>query len=292
MDLYFGIKIFLACLVLWGVYRAWPTATEEEKVELKKKKETAGESIRSFLIAILIALVFRSIAFEPFHIPSGSMLSTLYEGDYIFVSKLSYGYSRYSFPFGFKFFDGRLFYTPPKRGDVVVFRLPPNPKIDYIKRIIGLPGDKIQVRDGRLYINDAAVEVTRRDDIEVPDDAGQSRREIRYDETLPGGVTHTILADPAMRHFMLGRFDPNNTGVYEVPQGYYFMMGDNRDHSEDSRFSEALMGDHMAPGLVPVENIIGRADLILLSYDTDVPFWHIWEWPHAFRNDRWLKSIR
>ena len=258
----------------------------------EKKKETLGESIRSFIIAILIALVFRSLAYEPFHIPSGSMLSTLYEGDYIFVSKLSYGYSRYSFPFGIRFFDGRILRSAPQRGDVVVFRLPPNPKIDYIKRIIGLPGDRIQVRNGRLYINDVAVEVTRRGDIAVPNDAGGSHREVQYDEVLPGGVTHTILIDPAMEHFRMAGFDPNNTGVYVVPAGHYFMMGDNRDHSEDSRFTEALMGDRMAPGFVPEENLIGRADLILLSYDTDVPFWHVWEWPHAFRGGRWLKGVR
>ncbi len=256
----------------------------------EKKKETTGESIRSFIVAIIIALVFRSIAYEPFHIPSGSMLSTLYEGDYIFVSKLSYGYSRYSFPFGVKIFDGRILASLPKRGDVVVFRLPPNPKIDYIKRIIGLPGDRIQVRNGRLYINDKAVEVTRRDDVTVPDDEGGTRREARFDETLPDGPTHTILSDhEGGLGLSFHGFDPNNTSVYTVPEGHYFMMGDNRDHSEDSRFNAQI--DPMGPGFVPYENLVGRADIILLSYNTDIPFWHFWEWPHAFRGSRWLKAV-
>ena len=245
-------------------------------VKKEKKKETTGEMIRSFVIAILIALVFRSIAYEPFHIPSGSMLSTLYKGDYIFVSKPAYGYSRYSFPFGIKFFEGRKFFTEPQRGDVVVFRLPPNPRIDYIKRVIGLPGDRIQVRQGRLYINDEQVEITLRERMTVPGENGEPVKVRRYDETLPNGVTHTIL--------------DRRTGVYTVPEGHYFMMGDNRDNSEDSRYS-AADGFPDGPGFVPVENIIGRADLILLSYDTSKPLWKFWEWPTSFRNDRWFKAI-
>ena len=273
-------------------------------VKKEKKKETTGEMIRSFVIAILIALVFRSIAYEPFHIPSGSMLSTLYKGDYIFVSKPAYGYSRYSFPFGIKFFEGRKFFTEPQRGDVVVFRLPPNPRIDYIKRVIGLPGDRIQVRQGRLYINDEQVEITLRERMTVPGENGEPVKVRRYDETLPNGVTHTILdrrngnracitvteteAGPVCSVY--SQFDSDNTGVYTVPEGHYFMMGDNRDNSEDSRYS-AADGFPDGPGFVPVENIIGRADLILLSYDTSKPLWKFWEWPTSFRNDRWFKAI-
>jgi signal peptidase I len=263
---------------------------EAKPAKPEKKKETTGEMLRSLFFAILIALVFRSVAFEPFHIPSGSMLSTLYKGDYIFVSKLSYGYSRYSFPLGLPLFKGRVLYTPPKRGDVVVFRLPPDPKIDYIKRVIGLPGDTIQVREGRLYINGTAVEVTYREQMKMQDNDGSWYRVRRYDETLPDGVTHTILnTRDGNRDGMTG-FDSDNTAVYTVPEGHYFMMGDNRDNSEDSRYSPAL-GFPMGPGFVPLENIVGRADLVLLSYNTDVPFWKFWEWPDAFRNDRWVSAI-
>lgn len=252
-------------------------SAKPKKIKKEKKPETTGEMIRSFLIAILIALVFRSVAYEPFHIPSGSMLSTLYEGDYIFVSKPSYGYSRYSFPFGIKFFEGRKFFSEPVRGDVVVFRLPANPRIDFIKRVIGLPGDRIQVRHGRLYINDEPVEVTRRGDVRVPGDRGGLQTLARFDETLPNGVTHTILNE-----FEDGPAD--NTRVYIVPKGHYFMMGDNRDNSEDSRYQNEV-------GFIPAENLVGRADLILLSYDTSKPFWKFWQWPSSFRSDRWLKAI-
>lgn len=275
------------------------------KPKPEKKKETTGEMLRSFVVAIVIALLFRSVAYEPFHIPSGSMLSTLYKGDYIFVSKLSYGYSRYSFPFGFKFFEGRVLFTEPKRGDVVVFRLPPNPRVDYIKRVIGLPGDRIQVKQGRLYINDKQVEITFRETVKLADEDGGDYKARRYDETLPNGVTHTILdtrdgnracvmyGEDALGELSCHRyseFDSDNTKLYEVPAGHYFMMGDNRDNSEDSRYSLAD-GFPSGPGFVPVENIVGRADLILLSYDTAHPFWKFWEWPSAFRSDRWIKAI-
>ena len=242
-----------------------------------KKKETTGEMIRSFLFAILIALVFRSVAYEPFHIPSGSMLSTLYEGDYIFVSKFSYGYSRYSFPMGLPLFKGRIVETLPERGDVVVFRLPTNTNIDYIKRVIGLPGDKIQMKHDRLYINGELVEQTRDGEVDLPTINGEVHPIPRYKETLPGGKTHIVLDE-------LPNGPADNTDVYTVPEGMYFMMGDNRDNSQDSRFQKEV-------GFVPLENIVGRAELVLLSYNTAIPLWHIWEWPHAFRGGRWFKDI-
>lgn len=252
----------------------------EEVVQTHEKpKETLGEMARSLVIAVFIALLIRSFAYEPFHIPSGSMLSTLYEGDYIFVSKFSYGYSRYSFPFSPNIFgEKRILREAPQRGDVVVFRWPRYPKVDYIKRIVGLPGDTLQVIDGRLYINDIPVEITRRDDVLLPDSSGALRSIARYDEVLPGGAMHTILdfrhGNPSNKGF-----DSDNTGVYEVPEGHYFMMGDNRDNSEDSRYPDGGVG------YVPEENIVGRAEIILLSLDTARASF-------GFRAERWFKKIR
>ncbi|MFM9889423.1 MAG: signal peptidase I [Rickettsiales bacterium] len=256
----------------------------------EKRKETTGEMIRSFIVAILIALVFRSLAYEPFHIPSSSMYSTLYEGDYIFVSKLSYGYSRFSFPFSPKLFEGRILETLPERGDVVVFRNPAHPEVDYIKRVIGLPGETVQVKHGRLFINGTLVEQTRRGDMIDDDSRVGPIKSALYDETLPGGKTHIVLDRHAGNADPDSGFDSDNTSVYKVPEGHYFMMGDNRDNSQDSRFSRAL-GYPDAPGFVPFENLVGRAEMILVSYDTSIPIWQFWRWPSAFRGDRWVKKI-
>lgn len=244
----------------------------------EKKPETTGEMMRSFAVAICIALLFRSVAYEPFHIPSGSMLTTLYKGDYIFVSKLSYGYSRYSFPLGLKLFDGRVLKSAPERGDVVVFRLPTNTRVDYIKRLVGLPGDRIQVINGRLHINGEAVEVTRLGDVDVPNETGGTSKVVQFEETLPGGVKHIIL--DATEN---GAVD--NTPEYTVPEGHYFMMGDNRDNSQDSRYMQQV-------GFVPEENLIGRAEIIAVSFKGGVPMWQVWNWYKAIRNDRWFTSLR
>ncbi|MEJ0009710.1 MAG: signal peptidase I [Alphaproteobacteria bacterium] len=258
----------------------------------EKKKESGWEALSSLAFAIGIALIFRSFAYEPFHIPSGSMLSTLYEGDYIFVSKFSYGYSRYSFPFNVPPFSGRILEAhKPARGDVVVFRLPPNPHVDYIKRIVGLPGDRIQVKQGRLYINDVPVEVTRRGDVSLPGRFGEEHLVARYDETLPGGKTHVILNEREGNLDPRTGLDSDNTGVYTVPEGDYFMMGDNRDNSQDSRYSAALGYDD-APGYVPEQNIVGRAVFVLGSFQGGVPALALWRWPEAFRNDRWFTKVR
>ena len=254
-----------------------------KKDKTEKKKETWDETIRSFLFAVVIALVFRSVAFEPFHIPSGSMLSTLYEGDYLFVSKYSYGYSRFSFPLSLPIFKGRILNSAPQRGDVVVFRLPTNTQIDFIKRVIGLPGDRVQMKHDRLYINGELVEQTRRGEATVPSMGGGPIKPVPlFEEVLPGGKHHIVLDQ-----------DPNgsldNTPEFTVPAGHYFMMGDNRDDSADSRY-RGPDGKFLV-GFVPLENIIGRAELILFSYDSNVPLGDMSQWARFFRSGRWLKKI-
>lgn len=235
------------------------------------------EGLRSFLYAVAIALVFRSVAYEPFHIPSGSMLSTLYIGDYIFVSKYSYGYSRFSFPLSAPLFEGRIWRDAPKRGDVVVFRLPTNPSIDYIKRVVGLPGDRIKVLDGVLHINDVAVKLKRVKDTQFPDEEGNIKSVATYEETLPGGRTHIILDETKLG-------DVDFTDEYKVPKGHYFMMGDNRDNSVDSRYSDEV-------GFVPEENLIGRAEVIAFSYNQNVSFLEFWKWDELLRGNRFWKEI-
>lgn len=244
-------------------------------------KGSWDESIRTFIYAVLLALVFRSFVFEPFHIPSGSMKDSLLIGDYIFVSKYSYGYSRYSFPFGMPLFEGRLLRSAPKRGDVVVFRPPSLPRVDFIKRIVGLPGDQIQVQEGVLFIN--GVKAEQQLDTSYMDalDNGTPVLVRRYIETLPEGFSHPILDITPY-----GKLD--NTDVFTVPEGHYFMMGDNRDNSEDSRVSAEQGGI----GFIPEENIVGRAEIIMFSLGEGARFWQLWKWPAAIRYDRFLTLIR
>lgn len=227
-------------------------------VSTAPKKEGFWSLVRSFGIAVLLAMIVRTFMFEPFHIPSGSMKPTLLIGDYIFVSKYSYGYSRYSFPFGPPIFDGRVWFSKPERGDVVVFKLPKDPSINYIKRLIGLPGDSIQMRNGVLYINGEAVKLKRIDNFIDKQSGDKVIRQ--YVETLPNGVEHLVLDE-----LRSGPLD--DTGIYRVPQGMYFFMGDNRDNSTDSRvYSEV--------GFVPEANLVGKAQVIFFS--SSGPFWQIW----------------
>lgn len=230
--------------------------------------------IPTLLVALVCAGIVRSFFFEPFHIPSSSMKPGLLIGDYIFVAKYSYGYSRYSFPFGFDFFDGRIWETQPQRGDVAVFRLPSDPSINYVKRIIGLPRDRIQMRNGVLFINDEEVKKIA-DGIFYDENLGMENEIKKFLETLPEGKIIQILDENSGS-------EADNTGIYEVPQGTYFMMGDNRDNSQDSRFLTHV-------GYVPAENLVGRATIIFFS--NSKPTWQIWNWPSAIRFERVLKKV-
>ena len=236
----------------------------------KRKPEGKFEFIKTIVIAGALALGFRSLLFEPFNIPSGSMIPTLLVGDYLFVSKYSYGYSRYSFPFGMAPIDGRIFETPPDRGDVAVFRQPQNESVAFIKRIVGLPGDRIQVTDGVLRINDVAVNRVRKGFATASDGYNVIRFAV-YQETLPNGKSYLIQE----------RSDDDvldNTNVFLVPDGHYFMMGDNRDNSRDSRTTSV--------GMVPAENLIGRAERLFFSHNSSAHLWEIWKWPFAIRYGR------
>jgi len=237
-----------------------------------------GENVRTIIIALVLAVGFRSFAFEPFHIPSGSMKSTLLVGDYLFVSKYSYGYSRYSFPFGLPLFGGRIMeLNEPKRGDVVVFRYPKNTHIDFIKRLIGLPGDRIQLKEGILYING---EPLKRQSIgEFADDENKNNVKsiARFSETLPEGKVINIL-----KQYKMGPAD--DTKLFVVPPKHYFFMGDNRDNSHDSRFLDDV-------GYVSEENIVGRAEMIFFSTDGTSKLSDPASIFRAMRTDRFFKRI-
>ena len=247
------------------------------KAKARRKSGALAENVKTIIYAGLIALVVRTVAFEPFNIPSGSMLPTLQIGDYLFVAKYSYGYSRYSLPFGWPPFSGRILGRLPHRGDVAVFKYPPDPSIDYIKRIVGLPGDTIQVREGLLYINGQPCPRQPQGDYTITGDDGIPTMDKLYIETLPDGLKHQELKQTDDGW-------PNNTPVYTVPPDHVFAMGDNRDNSQDSRFMNAV-------GYVPVDNLVGRAEIIFFSIDAQDPWWEFWEWPFEIRWSRLLMLI-
>lgn len=268
-----------------------PEPAETAPVEEEQRKQ--GGLLRFLLILALIAWAFRSFVAAPFSIPSGSMLPTLYVGDYLFVAKWPYGYSRYSFPWSFPSFEGRILSNLPKRGDVAVFR-PPGGETEFIKRVIGLPGDTIEVRGGMLVLNGQAVPRQGLQPFAMPMSANSPCKVVppataftksiegkpyclypAYLETLPGGTSYAVLDqvdNPRVDDFP----------AVKVPAGHVFLMGDNRDDSLDSRFSTAEGGI----GLVPVENLVGRALVTFWSTDGSASYAKPWTWFSALRTSR------
>lgn len=268
------------------------------------KKESLGDTVRQILILVVVLLGVRSFIVEPFNIPSGSMIPTLQIGDFVAVTKASYGYSRYSFPLSPPLFSGRLFGSMPHRGDVAVFRYTQDTSVDYIKRIVGLPGDRVRVTEGRLFLNGQEVPRRALGAYATHDEFGRELAGERYQEMLPssqgkGAVAHDILK-------MRDNDEANNTTEYTVPQGCLFAMGDDRDDSSDSRFQGGRdTGACAAPaggdfptlsnrdlGFVPADNLVGRAQLVIFSIDLRHPTWQFWYWPVEIRWGRLLSGIK
>ncbi|WP_122464800.1 MULTISPECIES: signal peptidase I [Brevundimonas] len=256
-----------------------PAGDEARDDKTKGAASETVEIIKTVFYALLIAVVLRVLFFQPFTIPSASMEPNLYEGDYIVVSKWSYGYSKHSIPFSPGVFDGRILGNAPQRGDVVVFKLPADNRTDYIKRVIGLPGDRVQMISNVLHINGSPVQdaVVRTEEVV---DAFGSRPAVIARETLPNGKT-----------FLTQEFGPglqlDDTPVYEVPNGYYFMMGDNRDNSIDSRVAMSAGG----VGLVPEENLVGKAQVILFSWTPGASLFNPVSWFANLRPSRFFTRL-
>ena len=247
---------------------------------LRRRLAGWSRELKTILPALALVLIVRTVVAEPYMVPSASMVPTLLVGDELLANKFAYGYGKYSSPIGLMpDFSGRLFDKAPERGDVIVFRLPRDPSTTYVKRLIGLPGDRIQMQGGRLYINGTIV--PRRVIGPFADDAGERNvAPTLYVETLPGGREHEIVEiSDAGQH--------DDTPPFVVPPKHYFMMGDNRDNSVDSRIAAADGG----VGFVPEDNLVARADLVLLSRDPAVAWFDVTAWPHAFRLERLLGLI-
>ena len=241
-----------------------------------KSKSSFLNNVKSISLAIFIALLIRSFVAEPFNIPSGSMKPNLLVGDFIFVSKWSYGYSRHSLPFSIPLIYGKIFSKLPKRGDIAVFKTPYDNRTDYIKRIIGLPGDKIKVINGEILINDNLIVRKKINDFIDIDKLGNSKRLRKYKEYFFDMEVNVLdIMDNGIA---------DNTQLYIVPKNHFFVMGDNRDNTQDSRFLKKV-------GYVPIENLVGKAQYIFFSLENS-RFFEIWKWPRSIRYERLMQKIR
>ena len=241
-----------------------------------KKQNNFLSNLKSVSLAVFIALLIRSFIAEPFNIPSGSMKPNLLVGDFIFVSKWSYGYSKHSLPFSMGWSDKKLFSRIPNRGDVVVFKNPEDNRTDYIKRVIGLPGDKIRIKNGQIIINDKLIFRKRVDDFIDNDNNVSQKRNRKYLEYFENFQIEVLdLMDNGI---------VDNTKLYTVPDSHFFVMGDNRDNSQDSRFDSTI-------GYIPFSNLVGKAQFIFFSLE-NARFLQIWKWPKSIRAKRLFTSIK
>ena len=242
----------------------------------KSKKNNVFSNLKSIIIAILIALLIRSFIFEPFNIPSGSMKPNLLVGDFIFVSKYSYGFSKHSLPFSIPLIPGKIFSNTPERGDIVVFKTPENNRTDYIKRVIGLPGDKIEIKNGIIYINGSEILRKKLNDFIDTDNTTSNKRVRMYNEYFFNKEVNILdITDNGIA---------DNTQLFNVPENHFFVMGDNRDNSQDSRFISTV-------GFIPYENLVGKAQFIFFSLE-NARFLQIWKWPNSIRYERIFQKIQ
>ena len=244
---------------------------------MKLDKSIIIDNIKTLFYALLIAIVIRSLFLQPFYIPSSSMEPTLLVGDRLFVTKYSYGYSKHSFPFSPPILHKRIFFDEPERGDVIVFKTPADNRTDYIKRLIGLPGDKIQFVDGNLYLNNNEIFKSRTSKNDVIYCGSRTIEVYTFDEKISKNKTFTTA------YLKDGSFQ--NSDIFEVPEDYYFFLGDNRDCSKDSRFLTSV-------GYVHKDNLVGKAQFIFFSSDKKIGnFFSFWKWNKSIRFDRFFKKI-
>jgi signal peptidase I len=241
---------------------------------MKSKENSFFSNLKSIGLAVFIALLIRSFVAEPFNIPSGSMKPNLLVGDFIFVTKWSYGYSKHSLPFSIPLIPKKIFSNIPNRGDIVVFKTPEDNRTDYIKRVIGLPGDKIRVTNGEIYLNENKILRKKLNDF-IDNDKNAFIKRIRKYLEYHDDLTFEVLD-------IIDDGIADNTKLFLVPEGHFFVMGDNRDNSQDSRFKTV--------GFIPIENLVGKARFIFFSLENS-RFLQIWKWPKSIRGNRIFKKI-